>query len=54
MTSGLRKIHKISWLLIAILGIVFLFFVIRGLNFHKEGSTDIKVVELSTQDSSWD
>lgn len=35
MTSGLRKLHKWSWLLIAIVGMVFLFFTIRSLDFKN-------------------
>ncbi len=54
MTSGQRKAHKISWILIAILGIIFLFFTLRGLNFDKKGSKDVNEVELTIQDSSWD
>lgn len=54
MTSGLRKIHKVSWILIAIIGIVFLFFAIRGLNFTSKDSVDTNDVELTIQNSSWD
>ena len=54
MTSGQRKVHKMSWILIAILGIIFLFFTIRGLGFDTKDSKDIIEVELTIQDSSWD
>ena len=36
MTSGLRKAHKFSWILIAVVGVVFLFFTIQQLNFQTE------------------
>ena len=39
MTSGLRKVHKFSWVLIAIGGIVFLFFTIQELNFQPQESS---------------
>ena len=45
MTSELRKMHKISWLLIAVLGIIFLFFTIRSLNFNDTDSSKVEQVE---------
>lgn len=47
MTSGLRKIHKLTWLLIAILGAIFLFFAIQSLSFDQGKSNDVKQVETS-------
>lgn len=54
MTSGLRKVHKIAWLLIAIVGIIFLFFTIRGLNFDSNESNDAQDVETSLNYEAWD
>ena len=54
MTSGQRKAHKISWILIAIAGIIFLFFTIRNLDFENKDVKDVSKVELTLQDSSWD
>jgi len=45
MTSGQRKTHKISWLLIAILGVIFLFFAVRSLNFKNTDSGKVEQVE---------
>lgn len=39
MTSGLRKAHKITWLLIAVVGTIFLFFAINELNFDSQKET---------------
>lgn len=40
MISGLRKAHKISWLMIAVTGTVFLYFTISKLNFSQEKLTE--------------
>ena len=47
MTSGLRKIHKLSWLLIAVVGVVFLFFTISELNFDSQKETQTQLTEES-------
>ncbi len=41
MTSGLRKVHKFSWILITFVGVVFLFFTIQQLNFQTKESSKI-------------
>lgn len=53
MTSGQRKIHKLSWLLIAILGVIFLFFAIQSLSFDEGQSYDVKQVENAKPNASW-
>lgn len=52
MTSGLRKIHKISWLLIAIAGVVFLYFAMSELNFSSEAVQNSKTTEVSSIDKT--
>jgi hypothetical protein len=54
MTSGLRKVHKMSWILIAILGIIFLFFTLRSLSFDGNKTEGIKDVEITVNSNSWD
>lgn len=54
MTSGLRKAHKFSWIFIAVIGIVFLFFTIQQLNFQtqKTGKTnENEQVKISQNDN---
>ena len=45
MTSVLRKAHKVIWILIAIAGIIFLFFAIQSLNFNTTDSNKEEQVE---------
>lgn len=48
MNSGLRKVHKFSWILIAILGTVFLFFAIKELNFNTQKPEEKAKVEIAS------
>lgn len=41
MTSGLRKLHFYSWVAIAVLGCVFLFFAIGGLDFSSKENSSV-------------
>jgi hypothetical protein len=54
MTSGLRKVHKVSWILIAIIGIIFLFFTLQSLSFDGHKTDNSQEVEITLNDSSWD
>lgn len=55
MTSGLRKAHKISWILIAVFGTIFLFFTIRGLNFDSQRieNREEAITSVQTKENKW-
>ena len=52
MTSGLRKVHKITWLLIAVVGTVFLFFTISELDFSSEKTAETELTKTSSSQSA--